>query len=183
MRMFIAAELPQQMVEALSETSAALRETVRGRYVGSDQFHVTLAFLGEVEVARIPELEDILGSACADRQPIEVMLGELGSFGRDASATLWQGLTGDGTRQLSDLATSLRSGLRQAGFSFDAKGFLPHITLMRQANLPRAAAEHGGLPMPTVARGSIDTITLFQSELFRDRRPRYTALCSVRLVG
>ena len=46
MRLFIAAELPENLLEALAETSARLRDTVKGRYVAPDSFHLTLAFLG-----------------------------------------------------------------------------------------------------------------------------------------
>lgn len=42
MRLFVTVELPEGALEALAETSALLRESVRGRFVASDSFHVTL---------------------------------------------------------------------------------------------------------------------------------------------
>ena len=65
MRVFVAAELPDEMYDALCETSALLRASVRGRYVAPDSFHVTLAFLGNVESWRIDD---------AVAQPAEVEL-------------------------------------------------------------------------------------------------------------
>ncbi len=182
MRLFVAAELPQGMVEALSETLAELRECVHGRAVGTDQFHVTLAFLGEVPATRVDEVAAIVDAACAGRRPISATLGPLGSFGRDTSATLWEGLAGPQVGALAELADDLRGRLRDAGLPTDPKGFLAHVTLMRRADLPRAAREHGGLPMPTVAHGVIDTVTLFRSELCRDRAPVYTPLHEARLA-
>ncbi|MBQ9022078.1 MAG: RNA 2',3'-cyclic phosphodiesterase [Eggerthellaceae bacterium] len=168
MRLFIATELPQEMLDALAETQAELRACVSGRYVGADSFHVTLAFLGEVEAWRVNELADILDDACSGHAAFESCLGELGNFGRASKATLWQGFTDK--KPFAELAQSVRRELAHAGFDFDDKGFLPHITLMRKLDL-----SSGVLPMPHVARGTIDTVSLFESDLSGDY-PAYTAL-------
>ena len=168
MRLFIAAELPEELHEALSETSALLRESVRGRYVAPDRFHVTLAFLGETDAARVGELAALIDDACAGVEPIPARLGALGSFGRRTGATLWQAVESDDA--LEGLAKRLRTGLSARGFSFDNKGFLAHMTLMRSADLTS-----GMLPMPLVARGDIDTVTLFKSDL-SGPHPVYTPL-------
>ena len=158
MRLFIAAELPESLFEALSETSALLRGSVHGRYVAPDRFHVTLAFLGETDAVRLGELAELIDDACAGRDPVHARLGALGSFGRRKSATLWQAVESDGA--LEELAGDMRARLRDAGFSFDDKGFLAHMTLMRSADLTA-----GALPMPHIASGEIDAVTLFKSDL------------------
>ncbi|MGI6220669.1 MAG: RNA 2',3'-cyclic phosphodiesterase [Coriobacteriales bacterium] len=173
MRLFVAAELPDSMLDALAETSAALRSSVRGRYVGSDLFHVTLAFLGEVESSRCAELEDALSRSCAEHGPFETSLGALGSFGKKSRATLWQGFTE--TSAFDALAGDVRKVLREAGFAFDGKGFIPHVTLMRNADL-----SSGILPMPSIAAGAIDTVTLFSSDL-SGPRPVYDAITRITL--
>ncbi len=169
MRLFVAAPLPQVLVDALSETSALLRQAVRGRYVASDSFHVTLAFLGEVPVYQLSEVERALEMATADFEPFQTALGELGSFGRASNAILWQGFQ-QGRREWSVLAHDVRGCLDDAGFAFDGKSFLPHVTLMRRADVSR-----GALPMPCVEQGTIDTVTLFSSNLSGDR-PQYEVL-------
>ena len=168
MRLFIAAELSESLIEELSETSALLRGCVRGRYVAPDRFHVTLAFLGETDAARVGELAALLDDACAGRGPVQARLGALGSFGRRKSATLWQAIESDGA--LEELASDVRARLRHAGFSFDDKGFLAHMTLMRSADLTA-----GVLPIPHVASGEIDAVTLFKSDL-SGPHPVYTPL-------
>ena len=176
MRLFVAAELPQQVIEALSETSASLRDAVRGRYVGSDLFHVTLAFLGEVPASRVGEVEGLLRMACASHRPFTATLGPLGSFGRSRRAVLWQGFD-RGRDEFDSLAADVRRRLADGGFTFDTKGFLPHVTLMRDANVSA-----GVLPVPVVDTGTIDTVTLFSSDL-SGPRPRYEACARVELVG
>ena len=173
MRIFIAAELPDTMLDALAETSALLRASVRGRYVGSDLFHVTLAFLGNVESGRVTALEDLLADACAGHAPFEATLGPLGSFGKKARATLWQGFTEK--EPFAALARDVQDALVAAEFDFDRKGFTPHVTLMRNADLA-----HGILPMPAIATGTIDTVALFSSDL-SGPRPVYEALASITL--
>ena len=173
MRLFVAAELPDGLLDALVETQAALRESVAGRYVAPDSLHVTLAFLGNVEAARIPLLESALDEACAGVCAFEVATAGLGSFGRRAQATLWQGFTA--SDEFAQLAKRVRKELTSAGFSFDSKTFLPHVTLMRKADI-----REGLLPMPTVARGTIDTVTLFKSDL-SGPRPVYEPLHRITL--
>ena len=182
MRLFIAAELPEEVLDALVETQAALRDTVRGRYTAPDSLHLTLAFLGEVSAARLDEVASALERGCAGHGPVEVQrdgdplvfLGALGSFGRRRSAVLWQGLTGG--PELASLAADVRGALEDAGFAFDEKPFLAHITLMRAADLSR-----GELPMPGMARGMLDTVTLFKSDL-SGARPSYEPLHVVSLA-
>lgn len=173
MRLFIAAELPENMLEALAETSARLRDTVKGRYVAPDSFHVTLAFLGEVAVERIDVAADALEAGCQGFEEFEVALGPLGSFGKRSAATLWQGFAEQGN--VCDLANSVRAELRNVAFAFDEKAFKAHITLMRKADLTR-----GELPMPACARGMIEHVTLFKSDL-SGSRPIYEPLHTVTL--
>ena len=175
MRLFIAAELPEQMLEALSETSAILRECVRGRYVAPDSFHVTLAFLGAVPHGQVPDAIQALEMACAGQGPVDVSLGALGSFGKAHRATLWQGFS-RGVDELSGLAGDIREELAACGLPYDGTLFVPHVTLMRKASI-----EKGVLPMPVVEKGVIDSVALMSSDLSGDR-PRYEALHRVTLA-
>ena len=174
MRLFVAAEIPDGCYDALCETSAALRTFVRGRYVGPDLFHVTLAFLGEVSAARLGEVAYLMRKGCAEVAPFHTTLGGLGTFGRASSADLWQGFA-EGRDEWDALAQGVRAALRDGGFDIDEKGFIPHVTLMRRADVA-----HGVLPMPCVDGGVVSSVALFSSDLSGDR-PRYEALERVEL--
>ena len=175
MRLFVAAELPEELVDALAETSAALREQVRGRYVAPDSFHVTLAFLGEVEGGRVGEIARAIDAACALCLPFLAELGELGSFGKGRKAMLWQGFAPACAEDFRGLATRVRSELSLRGFDFDGKKFVAHVTLMRAADL-----QGGTLPAPVRAAGTIEHVALFRSDLSGDR-PVYDPLHLVQL--
>ena len=180
MRLFIAAELPEPLLEALAETQALLRDTIRGRYVGSDLFHVTIAFLGEVEVGRIPRVVSALENGCLGKQPFETRLSHLGSFGKPRTCTLWQGFDSSlkASPQWAALAKDIRAQLSQAGFTYDEKPFVPHVTLMRNANIEKQSS----LPMPVSSMGTVSDITLFKSDL-SGKFPVYEPLETVYLKG
>lgn len=173
MRLFVAAELPENLVDALADTSAQLRGSVKGRYVAPDSFHVTLAFLGEVPGGRVDAAAQALDVGCSGFAAFEVALGPLGSFGKRSAATLWQGFAETG--ELANLADSVRKELRANAFDFDGKSFKAHITLMRKADLAS-----GELPMPAIGRGAIERVTLFRSDL-SGSRPVYEPLHTVEL--
>ena len=173
MRLFVAAELPEEVLEALAETSSMLRASVRGRYVSPDSFHVTLAFLGQVDAYRVNDAADAIEAGCRDIAPFSVSLGDLGKFGRRSSATLWQGFAA--CDDFGKLAEAVRDDLDRAGFEFDRKSFLPHVTLMRAADLSA-----GTLPQPACASGDVTCVSLFKSDL-SGARPRYEALHTVDL--
>ena len=173
MRLFIAAELPEAVHEALAEESGMLRGCVRGRYVSPDSFHVTLAFLGDVEASRVDTVIDALEEGCKGFRSFQISLGEFGSFGRRSKATLWQGFQEQG--DLPAIADSIRESLGTTGVAYDEKPFRAHITLMRAADL-----KEGILPMPECAQGTIERITLFRSDL-SGKRPVYEPLHTVFL--
>ena len=175
MRLFIAAELPEQMLDSLSETSALLREHVKGRYVAPDSFPVTMAFLGELSQTQAADAAAALETACEGQEPVGVSFGALGSFGRARKATLWQGFS-RGVDELSGLAGDIREELAENGLPYDGSLFVPHVTLMRAASIMG-----GVLPMPVVEKGVIDTITLFRSDL-SGTRPHYEPLQRVTLM-
>ena len=173
MRLFVAAVLPDAVLDALAETSALLRGSVRGRFVAPDSFHVTLAFLGDTPAERVDDAAGAIEMACREFSAFGVSLGSLGSFGKRSAATLWQGFGDAGA--LPEIAAAVRDELRERGFSFDAKSFRAHVTLMRKADLT-----HGILPMPAQADGDVRSIVLFKSDLSGDR-PLYEPLHIVDL--
>ena len=174
MRLFVAAELPERLLEALSETLAALRGTVHGRFVSPDRFHVTLAFLGEVPACDVDCIGQAVERASFACSPFATSLGALGTFGRGRSIVLWQGFS-RGDDAWADLAAHVRGELGREGHTFESRRFVPHVTLMRRAQIRTAE-----LPMPCVATDVIRTVTLFRSDLSGDV-PRYDPLARVDL--
>ena len=162
MRAFIALELPGAFLRETADLARLLAEHVEGRFPSHDAYHITLAFLGEVDDAEKGLAMDAIDAACASFGPIALESDGLGKFGRASDATLWLGVKADGG--LAELASRLREELDARGVPYDAKPFRAHITLARRARIPKG--ELPALPFP--APNTATRVTLFKSELSPD---------------
>lgn len=141
----------------LNVGTAAARE-VNGRLPARETLHVTLAFLGEVDDDRLPDVEAALGQAAshwraaratdagtADARSLR--LGGGGRFGEDRFTVLWVGLTGD-VAAVRRLSAGVRRQLRRYRLPYDRRPFRPHLTVARPGDrLDRAEldADHEAL--------------------------------------
>ena len=123
MRLFAAIEMSDDMTEALLSVQDGMRRAkVRGNYTKRENFHITLAFIGEYGDPDC--VMDALETVSSE--PFDISLDGLGSFG----SLWWAGLTPKDA--LTTLSRRVRRALAQAGIPFDRKKFSPHITLIRQ---------------------------------------------------
>ncbi|MGQ0593486.1 MAG: RNA 2',3'-cyclic phosphodiesterase [Gammaproteobacteria bacterium] len=117
--------------EALRCRIAAMAETARvtgGRPVPRANWHITLAFLGSLEVERRRGVER---EADAVRVPaFELWLDRLGFWLRPGGI-LWLG-TSQPPEALVRLATRLGEGISNSGIEADPRPFHAHLTLMRR---------------------------------------------------
>lgn len=90
---------------------------------------MTLLFLGETELARLDELCALAGSI--QGAAFTLNLRQFGFWPHNR--IVWAGAD-ETPAELGFLVEQLREKLRGAGFSFDHKPFVPHITLLRKAN-------------------------------------------------
>ena len=130
-RLFIAAPIGDSVKSNLERVGWAAN--ARGvKWVDPENMHLTLAFLGEVEERRVPEVEDVIYSATEGiEEPLTLQAQGLGAFPDEEKArVLWAGLDGHVPR-LIELQARLVKELRSAGFEVDSKRYRPHITLAR----------------------------------------------------
>ena len=173
MRTFVALELPAQFAEETEQLARALKGSVQGRFMKPETYHLTLAFLGEVDEAQVASAMDAL-DAIAGIGTVSLVPEGLGTFKQRKEHTLYLAL--QRAPELMALARDMRDELRARGLEFDGKKFLPHITLARRAQVAAGSLEQ--LPFPTEAIGH--TITLFKSELSSEGAT-YKPLYSIEL--
>lgn len=144
MRLFAALLLPGRVVERLTGAVDAVRAAASTpalddrptlRWVSPDQWHVTVAFYGEVEDGRLPDLQARLARAASRAPALDLVVAAPGTFGSTRRArVLWLGLDGQ-TAALRALAASCRAAGRRAGLQADGLAadarYRPHITLAR----------------------------------------------------
>lgn len=133
MRLFVAVDLPAQVREHLAAGTGRLRAAMDGwRWTPPDQWHLTLAFLGEVPEERLPELTRRMGLAARRHEPFALELSGLGAFNSPRRARiLWVGVGGD-REALVRLADSVSAGARRAKIGLEERRYRPHMTLGRR---------------------------------------------------
>ncbi|MCI9262514.1 RNA 2',3'-cyclic phosphodiesterase [uncultured Adlercreutzia sp.] len=166
MRTFIALDLPTEFADGSAALARMLGTSVEGRFLPRDTYHLTLAFLGDIEDAEAARAMDAIDEACdklrESEEPVLLAPDGLGKFGRPHDATLWLGIAK--LPPLETLAATLKEALRARALPFDDKPFLPHVTLARRARLPKGDLPSLAFPLPT----KTETLTLYKSTLDRD---------------
>jgi 2'-5' RNA ligase len=113
-----------ELAQALSPAYAA-RPGLRWNRI--EDWHVTLAFLGEQPVQAVQRLRSPLAELAAARPSLELSLHGGGHFDE---RVLWSGVEGD-LDQLHELAEAVRTLIRDHGVAFAERPLRPHLTLAR----------------------------------------------------
>jgi 2'-5' RNA ligase len=113
-------------VRPSDEAIRHLREHLPGvRTSNSDQWHVTVAFLGEVD--RPDPLYDGLAVAASRHPSFRLCLRGAGSLGPRAT---WAGVAGD-VEQLRAVSADVEAVCRDAGVQLESRVYRPHVTVGR----------------------------------------------------
>jgi 2'-5' RNA ligase len=181
MRLFVAVAPPPAVLDELDALAGPLRaRRLDLRWTSIEAWHVTLAFLGQVDESAAARLLPRLERAARRHHAFRLAFCGAGAFPVPARANvLWSGLSGD-KRALAHLAESVAAGARRAGAPPPDKGrrFQPHLTLARcrmpadVTELVAALAGYQGQPW------TADRIHLVRSRLGATEQPRYTTLAS-----
>ena len=144
MRLFVAVEPPEAALAELEDAVAPLRAAAPElRWTGTAAWHLTLAFLGEVDETVLPGLSARLERAAHRHPQQRLAITGGGAFPSARRAqVLWAGITAD-TRALASLAASVAAAARRAGAPppDEHRKYRAHLTLARC----RGSADVSGL--------------------------------------
>ncbi|OKK17699.1 2'-5' RNA ligase [Streptomyces sp. CB00455] len=169
-RVFIALAPPDEAKEELArELRPAYEAFPRMRWNRIEDWHITLAFLGELPVATVPLLRPPLAGLAASRRPLELALRGGGHFDE---RVLWSGIDGD-LDGLHRLASEVRTVVEECGVPFEGRPLRPHLTLARaRRSHPSGAVEAAaGLSAFTGRRWRTDRLHLVGSNVSRGPGP------------
>jgi 2'-5' RNA ligase len=134
MRLFVALAPPPTALDELDAVVTPLRAGQPAlRWTSRDAWHITLAFLGEVNEPAAARLGPRLERATARHHQFSLAFAGAGAFPSAARARVfWGGLSGD-DRAVASLAASVAAAARRAGAPppDDGRPFRPHLTLAR----------------------------------------------------
>jgi RNA 2',3'-cyclic 3'-phosphodiesterase len=181
MRLFVAIAPPAAVLDQLDALAGPLRANRPDlRWTSREAWHVTLAFLGQVDEPAVARLLPRLERAARRHHAFRLAFSGAGAFPVPARANvLWSGLSGD-RGALGHLAESVVAGASRAGAPPPDKGrrFQPHLTLARcrmpadVTELVAALAGHQG------QQWTADRVHLVRSRLGATEQPRYATLAS-----
>src|SRR5579859_2954480 len=173
-RLFIALELPRQVLDALSSLQKRLQanDTSRAvRWSAIQGIHLTLKFLGETAASRQHEISSALGRAVKGLKPFDLTLQGAGCFPNfNKPRVLWAGCD-DNLDALRSLYDAVEREIAPLGFPTDQRGFSPHLTLGRaREDASRSALAALGQSVKAVepislARWQVDGVSLMRSDL------------------
>ncbi len=124
MRLFVALALPVPVAQSLM----LIRGGVPGaRWQTSEQLHLTLRFIGEVDGRDAAMLDDALAAIHAPA--FDLQLHAVGQFGNKQPHSLWAGVRKN--ELLEHLQRKVDNAIRRVGQPQDAHKFMPHVTLAR----------------------------------------------------
>ncbi len=124
MRLFIAINFEENMIDALCEMQDDLRQSgVTGNYTRPENMHTTLAFIGEYDDPE--QIEEVL-------KGLPLRSFNIKLTGCSPFKDMYFGNIEE-NENLHDYVKRLRHALAENDIPFDRKKFLPHITLVRRA--------------------------------------------------
>jgi 2'-5' RNA ligase len=150
-------------------------------------WHLTLAFLGQVQPEMADEVVRVGEAAVAGVGPARLRLEGAGTFpesGRKARV-LWTGIGGD-TETLVRLAAALSSACRAAGLRSEDRALAPHLTLARfsaPAPVPQEALDLVAAAAAESEPWEARELACFRSTLGGPRGARYRVVREFPLTG
>lgn len=169
-RLFVAIRPPQVIRDLLID---AMDDSPELRWVGYEQLHLTLRFIGEVERPLAIDIAAALARVRFERFAMRIK--DVGRFDQRNGGALWAGV--EPRAPVAALAAKVERACQSAGLEAERRAFHPHITLARWKGRSSWAADafierNRGLASPPF---EVDCYILFESHLSR-HGPHYEVI-------
>lgn len=137
MRAFFCLPIDPRVAAAVDRIARWIRDAtdMRASWVRSENYHVTVRFLGEIDPPFTGELEAAARRITRTLEPFDLSLEQVGCFPSvERARVLWIG--GDAPPAYRGLASSLRYELSRLDVPPDRKPVVAHVTLARIKGRP-----------------------------------------------
>ena len=128
-RLFFALWPDDDVRQAINQQSQPIIQNVNGKTTPLENWHITLAFLGDVDMPTKQCMQQVAGTVQGGH--FSLSLDKLGYWPKPRILWLGASQTPDNLR---DLVTNLNTNLSGCGYRPDTRPFQINLTLMRKAN-------------------------------------------------
>ncbi len=189
MRLFVAVDLDENLRRAAARVTRSLRnrlehaETYGVSWVGPENLHVTLRFLGEMSEDLARRVEQTFAGPFAV-EPFELELAAAGTFPPAGSArVIWLGIARGG-EHLARLHDEVETRLQPFDFESEDRPYRAHLTVARfrvpaPARVREVITSSAAGP---IGRCTVRYVTLYRSQL-SPKGAIYTRLVRAPLAG
>jgi len=161
-RLFVAICPPEDVRDLLID---AMDDSPALRWVGDEQLHLTLRFIGEVDRPLAGDIADALGRI---RFPaFDLRMSGIGRFEQRNGGALWAGV--EPRKRVAELAAKVERACQFAGLEPERRAFHPHVTIARYGRRNSEAARDFERRHPYLSSDpfQVDHFILFESRLSR----------------
>jgi 2'-5' RNA ligase len=153
------------------------------KWVEEENLHLTMKFLGDVDMSLIGEIGQVLQDSVAGFEPFTFTVRGAGAFpGTSSARIVWVGATGP-IETLAKIYNHLNENLARLGVARENRRYVPHITLGRVKS-PSKGRELTELIKKNSEKvfGDVDAgeILLMMSEL-SSSGPKYSVLSTAQM--
>ncbi len=189
-RVFVAIVMPEQIKDAMAAAQSELRQALPERgvtWTTREQFHLTLKFLGNVEVQCVDALNAQLRAGCRGFSPLRLRAERIGAFPNErVPRVIWAGLT-DAEGQLLKVQSEVESASHDFSTRKPEQKFTGHVTLGRAKRINRRDSQVlsgllAGMANRFFGEWTSNEIELMRSELAADGA-RHTPIGTVHFSG
>jgi 2'-5' RNA ligase len=186
-RTFVAVEIDDSVLAHAARLIGAFRAVPADvKWVDPQNMHLTVKFLGDVDVREVHQVCQAVQKAVADLAPFELELHGTGAFPNlTRPRTIWLGVRA-GAEAMTELNRRVEAELGTLGYPREGRAFTAHLTLGRVrgggeelADLGRLVAQHADEP---IGATGVDRLVIFSSQLARTG-PVYEPLGHADLGG
>jgi len=173
LRLFVAIPMPEAVRDEIIGVQQEMQRLVAAaavRWTKPEQFHLTLRFLGDVSVERVPALQEAVKAVCGESPALRLRAQGVGFFpNARAPRVIWIGIN-DGQGRLADLQKKIEEAVQSFAEKPAAEKFSGHITLgrikfLKRPETEKLAAQAQALKDRLFGEWTADEVEIIQSRL------------------
>lgn len=185
-RLFVGISFDEHLTTLIDDTLKKLKVSADKKnsdikWTPISNLHLTLKFLGDVDIDGIPLIEQKLTEIAAHLPPLSLKVRGLGGFPEEKQArVLWVGV--QNKISLQELHALIEESFMDLGFEGTDQDYVPHITIGRLRNKKNIADLISPFVRKDFGKAELIKLELFESHL-QGQVPIYKSLSQFKLSG